>query len=138
MLPRRLLRELKFAGVQFTLLAEPPRVMVELARQEVDAVIVCEPAQIRDLDRLIDAVTMYYPEVPCWRYSATESRLSPWMPLERRYHPRPHEGDDSPWPAGVEYDEPGLDDASPTIAEIPEWPASPLEPPPPAGQGENP
>lgn len=138
MLPRRLLRELKLAGVQFTLLADPPRVMVELARQEVDAVIVCEPAQIRDLDRLIEAVTMYYPEVPCWRYSAIESRLTPWMPMERRYHAHRHEGDDTHWPAAVEYDEPGLDHASPTIAEIPEWPAPPYQPPPPGGQGESP
>ncbi len=126
MLPQRLLCELKGAGVRFSLLAEPPRVMVELARRHGGAVIVCEPAQIRESDCLIEAVTTYHPEVPCWRYSALESRLSPWVPMDRPQRPPRYDGD---WPStyGDMFEGHG-GSASELIAEIPEDPHEPHGP----------
>jgi hypothetical protein len=54
--------------------------MVELARNEAVAVVVCEPAPLRRTRELLSAMKQYYPKVPCWQFGVGngcgEGRLS--------------------------------------------------------------
>jgi len=71
--PADLLGGLSRRGVAVAVVAEPARVMVELARQATGALIVVEPGSQPYLGELIRAVKTYYPKTARWCYQASQA-----------------------------------------------------------------
>lgn len=68
--PADLLGGLSRRDVSLTIVTEPARVMVELARQTTGVLIVVEPGGQPSLHELIRAVKTYYPRTVRWCYQA--------------------------------------------------------------------
>lgn len=77
--PPALLAGLIRRNAQVRVARGAPWVMLELASEPIDALVVVDPEHLAGLDDLVAAVAGYFPSIVCWRFDESgggEGRLS--------------------------------------------------------------